>query len=319
MAFLRFLFVLFFRRPAVEGITAKVVADSIATYFFGAEMHLGNRVTTFQLRYPRFIHAELMTHRVFSRNASSSRAIPVMTMLKEILLDPAMPIYWGANQSGMQAKSELSGLKRRLAIRVWRLARYPAVFAAFIAYKIGLHKQIANRICEPWAHISVVVTATEYQNWFNLRLHADAQPEIRHLAGMMDLARSISTPRRLNAGEWHLPYVRSFERNNLSSEDAIKVSVARCARVSYLTHDKQMPSIEQDIALYERLVGSVPLHASPAEHQAKPDVFDTPNPVKTYGTDWARDRNHYDNLWLHGNLVGWVQYRKLLPSEFIAG
>ncbi|THV36956.1 hypothetical protein FAA86_10420 [Rhizobium rosettiformans W3] len=273
-------------------------------------MTMGTRITTFALRYPRFIHAELMTHRVFSRNASSSRAIPVMTMLKEIILDPAMPVYWGANQSGMQAKTELTGWKRHLAIRVWRLARYPAVAAAFIAYKIGLHKQIANRICEPWAHITVLVTATEYQNWFNLRLHEDAQPEIRELASKMWNAREKSTPDRLMPGQWHLPFLRNAERH-LDLDDKIKISVARCARVSYLTHDKKEPQLAQDIKLYERLVGSEPLHASPAEHQATPDklqVAEAPNL-----------RSSYSQPHLHGNFVGWVQYRKTLPNEFAAG
>lgn len=318
MGIIAFILMLFAKRKPT-GISAKVIADSISTYVVRQQMVLGVRITTFQLRYPRFIHAELMTHRVFSRNASSSRAIPVLTMLREIITDPAMPIYWGANQSGMQAKSELSGIWRWLAIRVWRAARYPAVIAAFIAYKIGLHKQIANRICEPWAHINVLVTATEYQNWFSLRMHADAQPEIRYLAEMMDLARHVSEPRRLNAGQWHLPYVREWEADYLSVEDAIKVSVARCARVSYLTHDAQTPEIEQDLKLYERLVGSIPLHASPAEHQGKPDVLDAvPQPFNDL-TEWMRNRDNYDNPWLHGNFVGWVQYRKTLPSEFVAG
>lgn len=310
MGFFAFILMLFTKRKPT-GISAKVIADSISTYVVDRQMKLGVRITTFQLRYPRFVHAELMTHRVFSRNASSSRAIPVLTMLKQIIEDPAMPIYWGANQSGMQAKSELAGFKRWLAIRAWRTARYPAVFAAFIAYKIGLHKQIANRICEPWAYISVVVTATEYQNWFDLRLHKDAQPEIRHLAKLMNSARSDSYPQRLTSDQWHLPYVTKAELAGMDQETAIKVSVARCARVSYLTHDNKRPEIEQDIALYERLVGSVPLHASPAEHQAKPDALKL--------TTFFHDRRSYASPHLHGNFVGWVQYRKTLPNEFVAG
>lgn len=318
MGFFAFILMLFSKRKPT-GISAKIIADSVATYFLHGKMVEGVRLTTFQLRYPRFIHAELMTHRVFSRNASSSRAIPVLTMLWQIIVDPAMPVYWGANQAGMQAKAELKGFKRWLAIRSWRTARYPAVFAAFVAYKIGLHKQIANRICEPWAYISVVVSATEYENWFKLRLHVDAQPEIRELADLMHTARLLSKPRRLEAGAWHLPYVTEHERKTLPVEDAIKVSVARCARVSYLTHDNQVPSIEQDLQLYERLVGSVPLHASPAEHQAKPDVLDAVPPATCDLKEWVREPIHFDNEWLHGNLSCWVQYRKLLPNEFVAG
>lgn len=283
------------------GISAKIVADSIAAEVQeGKLVTVGRRLITFQLRYPRFIHAELMTHRVFSRNASSSRAIPVLTMLKEIINDPAMPVYWGANERGMQAKQELTGFRRWAAEKIWRAARYPAVALAYAAYKIGLHKQLANRICEPWAHINVLVSATEYQNWFNLRTHEDAQPEIRELANLMDLARWVNSPKRLLPGQFHLPYVSDAERNTYGPENSLKVSVARCARVSYLTHDQKAPEFEKDLALYDRLVGSTPLHASPAEHQATPDPF-----------------NEYPDL--HGNFVGWIQHRKTLPNEFEAG
>jgi hypothetical protein len=317
MGIFAFILMLFTKRSPT-GISAEVIADSISTYQVAGKMVRGIRLTTFQLRYPRFIHAELMTHRVFSRNASSSRAIPVLTMLMQIIADPAMPIYWGANQSGMQAKTELTGFRRWLAIKAWRAARYPAVVAAFIAYKIGLHKQIANRICEPWAYISVLVTATEYQNWFNLRLHADAQPEIRELANLMDIARRVSEPQRLTAGQWHLPYVTKGELEGIDIGTAIKISVARCARVSYLTHDAKRPEIKHDIALFERLVGSVPLHASPSEHQASPDTLLIEIPEDRQGIEW-RYLDVWQNPKLHGNLRGFVQYRKLLTGEFAAG
>ncbi|MDX0267702.1 hypothetical protein GOC13_07765 [Sinorhizobium meliloti] len=322
MGFLRLLFT----RRKQTGISAKVVEDSKSFYFIDGKIVGGIRLTTFQLRYPRFIHAELMTHRVFSRNASSSRAIPVLTMLKEIIADPAMPVYWGANQKGMQAKAELAGWRRRLAIRAWRAARYPAVAAAYISYKIGLHKQIANRICEPWAYINVLVTATEYKNWFNLRRHEDAQPEIRELADRMFEAREMSKPARLRKGQWHLPYLQSWERDSLSTADALKVSVARCARVSYLTHDQKAPDLAQDIALYDRLVGSTPLHASPAEHQATPDDIDPKSLAKvteqafwTRSDLWKYAPSTFEHSHLHGNLRGFIQYRKTLPSEFVAG
>ena len=89
----------------------KVIADSIS--------ESGKRITTFQLKYPRFIHSEVMTHRVFSRNASSSRAIPVKKMIEQVRNNPAMPIHWGANQSGMQAKNELNECFRKEVGRVW--------------------------------------------------------------------------------------------------------------------------------------------------------------------------------------------------------
>ena len=301
------------------GISVTMIKDSLSVYKGSdKQMYPGIRITTMLLRYPRFVHAELMTHRVFSRNASSSRAIPVMTMLKQIIFDPAMPEYWGANEKGMQAKRELTGWRLRAAKTLWRLARYPAVAAAFIAYKIGLHKQIANRICEPWAHITVLVTSTEYRNFFNLRLHKDAQPEIRILAEKMADKMAKSDPTWLMPGEWHLPFVTHGDVNNptLTPSNLIALSVARCARTSYLTHDKQSPSREQDLALYDRLVGSTPLHASPAEHQASPDnlLIDV---ASTH--DWRYNQACWAATHLHGNFNGWIQFRKTLPDENTRG
>lgn len=275
-------------------ISARIIADSVGPY--------GNRVTTMELRYPRFIHAEFMTHRVFSRNASSSRAIPVKKLINDVIGDPAMPIHWGKNQKGMQANEELSDFDKRLAKQRWLWARDYAVQQAIALDAIGAHKQVVNRVLEPFSHITVTVTATEWTNFFTLRCHEDAQPEIRVLADAMYAAMQDSTPRELGAGEWHLPYVREeeFRDYTLPISTLIKLSVARCARTSYLTHDKKEPKLEQDLELYERLVGSEPLHASPAEHQCRPDV--------KIGAGWM-------NPELHGNLVGWVQYRKKLPNE----
>lgn len=301
------------------GIEVKIIKDSMSMYKFGGMMLEGVRLTTFELRYPRFVHAELMTHRVFSRNASSSRATPVLTMLKEILKDPAMPIFWGANQTGMQAKKELTGWRKWLAKKLWRAARYPAVATAYLAYKIGLHKQIANRICEPWAHIKVVVTATDYNNWFALRLHPDAQPEIKELADKMYLKTIHSTPQQLQPGQWHLPYVSKAEEATMTVSDAIKASVARCARTSFLTHDKKTPEIAQDIALYERLVGSTPLHASPAEHQATPDGVRADINGRESGWQYGAPWLVWNASALHGNLRGFIQYRKTLAHEYVAG
>ena len=153
--------------------TVKIIEDSLTN---------GSRLTTYQLRYWRAIHAELMTHRVFSRNASSSRAIPVMKMLRQVWDDPAGPVHWGANQAGMQAHAELDGLRRKLSQAIWKWSGRAMCVAAWSMTKIGLHKQVANRLLEPWQYINVVLTATEFDNWFDLRDHPDAQPEIQELA-----------------------------------------------------------------------------------------------------------------------------------------
>lgn len=303
-------------------ITAKIIADSISPE------HI--RLTTFQLRYPKFIHGEFMTHRVFSRNASSSRAIPVERLIQDVLDDPAGPIHWGANQKGMQADKENdarvivpwdfdhldSGSYSLSNQEAWLLARDHAVTMARAFHRAGYHKQLVNRIMEPFCHINTLCTATDYQNFFSLRNHKDAQPEIRELAIQMKEAMFNSTPKSLDPGDWHLPYitdddwyatsdfvnpgtpdgeqVKAVKQNYL-----LKVSVARCARVSYLTQDGKTPVIREDLNLYDRLVGGVPLHASPAEHQATP----------------PKDRSTYPT----SNLRGWIQFRKMLPGEFLPG
>ena len=172
----------------------------------------------------------------------------------------------------------------------------------------GAHKQIVNRIIEPWCHINVVVTATEWANFFALRRDAAAQPEMKALADAMHEAMQNSSPKLLQPGQWHLPYA-DFEDQGQSwspGDDPIRESVARCARVSYLTQEGKKPSTGEDLALYERLVVSQPLHASPAEHQATPDerVCDIMEPWR----HWSQ----------HGNFVGWRQYRKMLPNENVA-
>lgn len=275
-------------------IEAKIIEDSISP--------ARARLTTFQLRYPRFIHAEFMTHRLFSRNASSSRAIPAKKMLDAIEYEPAMPVHWGLNQKGMQAHNEMDAFHAEACKELWLEARDSVLAIARALEGMGLHKQVVNRITEPWSHISVVVTATEWDNFFTLRCHPDAQPEIKVLAEKMRDLYFANTPRRLSLGQWHLPYIKDEERfapGNYSKKgilknegNLVKASVARCARVSYLTHDKKAPDIDLDVALYNRLFTSK--HMSPFEHVALP---------------------HVDPAAWSGNFKGWVQYRKMLKGE----
>ena len=323
-------------------ISAKIICDSISPQ--------GVRLTTFQCRYPRFIHAEFMTHRVFSRNASSSRAIPVNRMIEDLRRDPAMPIYWGSNKPGMQAGAELpeedeyKGLKLqplKMAKEVWLDAMNDAISQAEELIALGLHKQIANRILEPWAHINVVVTATSYENFFALRSHPDAQPEIKLLSDLMQAAMAEAEPTLIEYGQWHLPYVlgsdwealRAFAKKNRITRDepqyeelaklALMISVARCARVSYKTHDGRETTVEEDMELAHKLVVATPLHASPAEHQATPDDQMTVEIEKHLDNERASEHLGVEDVWqnpqLHGNLKGWKQHRKLLPNEFVAG
>lgn len=240
-------------------VEVKVVEDSI-------NPNNNIRLTTLQLKYWRAIHGEFMTHRVFSRNASSSRAIPINTFLKQVWTEPAGPMHWGANNPGMQAKTELTGFKLWFAKLMWNITGKLVCGGVWLANKISKpHKQTFNRLLEPWQYISVIVTATDWDNFFELRNHKDAQPEIKALAIEMLSALENSTPKYQNN---HLPYVTQDERSMYDLETCFKLSAARCARVSYLTHDGGKPTLEKDIKLHDQLVGSRPIHASPTEHQA---------------------------------------------------
>jgi thymidylate synthase ThyX len=231
-----------------------------------------------------------MTHRMFSRNASSSRAIPVSKMIADIRRDPAGPVHWGKNQPGMQARAELEGDDIEDAKAVWIDAWDSAISYAEELHAIGAHKQIVNRLLEPFMHISVVVTATEWANFFHLRLHPDAQPEIQALAQAMKAAMDGNCPTQIADHDWHLPYVDAADRKDVSNNVAAlkAISAARCARVSYLNHDGEKPELDKDLTLARQLWESG--HLSPFEHQAKPEEGVTYN---LFG--WASARWFMEN------------------------
>jgi thymidylate synthase ThyX len=310
-------------------ITAKIIADSVSGE--------GLRLTTFLLRYPRFIHAELMTHRMFSRNASSSRAIPVKKLIADIRRDPASFSYWGKNQKGMQASEELTGFSLWAVQSLWIIGMWIMTTLALAANKLGAHKQTVNRMVEPWSHINVVVSSTNYANWFALRDHPDAMPEIHQLAKAMLEAYRESLPELLPAGVWHLPFTTTHDSTTTAREarsekpqasyldyiDSLndrlrRISTARCARTSYLTHDGRQTTPEEDIALCDRLLASEPLHASPAEHQAMPDTKIIIKVTQMRGDEevsWVEER--WEHPELHGNFEGWIQHRKMLDNECV--
>ncbi len=262
-------------------ITADIITDSIS----GA----GKRITTLSLYYPRFIHAEFMTHRMFSRNASSSRAIPTEKLIQDIIDNPVEPVYWGKNMKGMQAQEELSGQDKNDARWGWAMAQHRTIVYAVYLNKLGVHKQIVNRILEPFSHIRVCVTATEWDNFFKLRLHPAAQPEMQALAKAMKDAMDASEPRLLTPGQWHLPYVSMIEQYDYGVTISKTLSVARCARVSYRLHDGSPTHMQADEELYKRLLAEQ--HMSPFEHQA--------TPLTAHDT---RSNNFY----------GWRQLREML-------
>jgi thymidylate synthase ThyX len=243
-------------------VSAEVVCDSL-------HPDLDIRLTTLQVKCPRFIWSEVMTHRVFSRNAQSSRACPVATMIERVKKNPVMPIEFGSNQPGMQAGEPLTGAALTRAEDVWKDAAWMAAEYADKLINLGVHKQVANRILEPYVQISAVITSTEWDNFFKLRIHPDAQPEIHALAKAMKQAMDESTPDKLGYREWHLPYIRKEEINH-PYNDLRRWSAARCARVSFDNHDGTEVNPDKDNTLSHRLIGASPRHWSPFEHQATP-------------------------------------------------
>jgi len=266
-----------------------------------------------------------MTHRVFSRNASSSRAIPVERMIEEVKNDPYIPASWGANRPGMQADEEIDAITRATAREIYLDQLYTTLANARDLARLNPapHKQIINRLLEPFAHITVLVTSTRWANWFALRDHGDAEPNIAELARNMRTVWNESIPTEIPHGGWHLPFIdptsgdvehaAAFllahsptlgDNPDLLEHEIFwilaKLSAARCARVSYNNHDGTTPKLLKDLELFEKLMGGNPLHASPAEHQAQPD--------RKFGPAWEHPE-------LHGNFHGWKQFRKNFYNE----
>jgi hypothetical protein len=338
----------------------KIAADSLAP--------CGARLTTFIVTYPRAIHSEIMTHRILTKSSASSRAIPTEKLIQRVLDDPWIPDYIGKNQKGMQAGEALSEDDRARAIENWLDLRDQAVAKAKLLNAMGVHKQISNRILEPWMWITVIISGTEWDNFFGLRTHEAAEPHFQHIARMMKSAREESEPKRLAAGEWHTPLIfdedredkETFRRwgwdNSQHAPDAIKqliasvlvkVSVGRCARVSYLNHEGKR-DLQADIDLHDRLMVQRPLHAAPAEHvaqamdwpswvdevydefgQSGTDVYKLRQAVVERRRDGVRTELPPSQGSLRaqaalgqltsGNYLGFKQYRKTLTDEHIGG
>lgn len=261
----------------------RVVADSVS--------EVGKRITTFEVTYPRSIHSELLTHGLLSKNSASSRAIPIAKLMAQITHDPALPIYWGSAKPGMQAGDELPPEVIEVCKRYILDHRDAAVRLVADLERLGMHKQDANRYLEPWMYITVLVTATEWNNFFALRCHPAAHPSLQKIAYMMRDARNASTPARLREGDWHAPFSQ-FGLTVYSDAGLLKVCAARCARVSYLTHNGEHDPAA-DAALADRLASAG--HWSPFEHiaQALAD---------------RRERS--------GRFFGWRQYRADVDPNF---
>lgn len=303
-------------------VTAEIIADSISED--------GVRITTFELDYPRIVHAELMTHREFSRNASSSRAIPTQLTIDRVMSDPAMPSHFGKNQSGMQDAGEhFELINGYTAQEWWALAGLSAAKFAQGFTDAGYHKQISGRGLETYSNIKVVVTSTSYDNWFWLRYCEMADPTIKVLSNVMLSAYKDSTPRLLTSGEWHVPYYfdgywsdvgTGLDVHGHTLADALKISSSCSAQVSYRKCDD---TLEKAVGLYDRLVGAEKVHASPFEHQGTPiqsyneQYGELTVNSMIYPKSWEQGITHVDRngVFHSGNFTGWIQHRQLIPNH----
>jgi len=326
----------FFERET--NIKAVVLQDSITA--------AGSRVVTIEAEYPRFILAELNTHSAIEKNSSSSRAIPIFNMIAQLEDNKAVPVYWGKAKAGMQAGAELDKDNLSMAKDYWHSASRRAIRHAIRLSDIGLHKQTANRLLEPFQLMKTVLTATDLDNFFNLRIHPDAQPEILMLAYKMYKAIQASTPRLLKDDEWHLPYIHTdrddkggimyLSLDSVGKEtgyqeytaySACQISASCCAQTSYRKNDD---SLEKAVTIFDKLIGADVLHASPFGHLATPvletqriytetghlDVERSVNCPEAPST-WQQGITHLrkDGQFGSGNLTGWVSYRHLLPDN----
>jgi len=279
-------------------ITARIIADSINSN--------KERLTTMVVTCPRIVLAEFNTHRAFSRNSASSRAIPFAKMVKMVEENPFIPIAWQKDHKGMQGKEYLDSIASAYAREKWLEARDEAVrCATYLNETEGVTKQLCNRLLEPFMWHTIIVTATDWDNFFALRLHPDAEIHIAKTAEEMLKALNGSTPKKLEEGEWHIPFGDNFNEDILLGKvmyqngfvfnpddlqlNMVKIAIARCARVSYVNFEGKDDYLA-DISLFWRLLESG--HMSPMEHCA----------VATSGE-------------IHGNFRGWKQYRKMVINE----
>lgn len=282
--------------------TAKIILDSISPD--------GIRLTTMEVVMHRFVLAEVNTHRNLSRNSASSRAIPIEKMIQRVQDNPAIPLFWGKKQAGMQAFSELEGDDLNHIKELWNEHKNISIEIVKQLDDLKLHKQIANRALETHMNHTAVITSTYWNNFFAQRRDKDAQPEIKALADEMYIALNQSTPKQLNYGEWHMPYLLEEDYTIQDLEILKKVSVARCARTSYLSQYGKR-EIEKDIELYDRLVEG--MHPSPFEHVASPcHHMELLSNLKC-DEDLNSEIEIRCKRW--GNFYGWHQLRKYLENE----
>lgn len=298
-------------------VSAEIIADSYNPDF-------DSRITTMIIEYPRIILAELNTHRALSKSSSSSRAIPVKKMLEHISNSPAMPMRFGENQRGMQDKGSDSN-NSEAAKALWVEAAKSAASFATVMDSMGIHKQVCNRMVEPYQTMRTCITGTCWNNFFNLRLHPDADPTFYALAQVMKEAMDTSEPEILSPWQWHMPFVDCHfdnegeqyftdeEGNVISDEEALKISASCSAQTSFRLSDT---SLEKAESIFKKLIESKPAHASPLEHQARAIPRKFIDSRYYFALDGVTHVDHNKVPW-SGNFYGWVQHRQIIPENAV--
>lgn len=302
--------------------SARILARSVSP--------LGDEVTTFEIVTNRFILSEFNTHRTLSRNSASSRAIPILRQVEMLREEPALPLVWASEKRGMQGGEPLDADAEQQAVDQWLALMETAIETALGLRDLGLHKSLTNRLLEPWMAHRIVVTGTAFQNFYEQRDSALAQPEIAAVARCMLDAYDASETTVVKEGEWHLPYVTDRDVETVQERDDLReradiphllaqISSARCARTSYLTNpvtdatgqviEEARVDIDKDVILYDRLVTAQPKHWSPLEHPATPWAVNKqtePVPFEINGQWHHAPTAHLPRV---GNLYGWRSLR----------
>lgn len=286
----------------------------------------GTTLFTAIFEYPRIIHAEFMTHRQWSKNSSSSRAIPANRVVEQLETNMFVPEYWGKNQSGMKARDALDEEVAARAQEIWIETGRSVIESTKLLQGLNLHKQLTNRISECFQMIKVCASGTEKNNFIHLRDHGDAQPEIQDLAVSFREGLERTKPVILYPGDWHLPFFGDGYWHHAcatSLDDARMISVSCAAQTSYRRSDD---SIEKARDLFKVFFDTTHIHASPAEHQATP--LENPNLYRnrqltfedmfTGGNEGATHVDKNGDVW-SGNFKHFAQYRQFIPGNAIYG
>lgn len=244
------------------------------------------KLATFVIIIPKFIQAQINSHRMLSRNSGSSRAIPSKIIRKRVIQNPFIPIEFSENKSGMRGGEKIKGIKLFIVEKIWLWSRYIPCFFHYLGEKLRVHKEIINRMIEPWMFTEVILTATEWNNFLKLRIDNSSQPEIQYIAKEIKRLLDSEKPQILKIGEYHLPFISEEETVQFSIDQLKMISSARCARVSYKLYDGSSSNYSKDVELCERLITAG--HWSPFEHVATP----------------------MESIMQSGNFIGWKQYRK---------